>query len=67
MNHKSECLVVLPVPNHSYYEVRTICVCGLQSFKPSEYSFESSIDTPRIKLETLPSDKESPTQSSYLE
>lgn len=51
MNHKAECLRVLPVPNHSYYEVRTVCVCELQ--------YESSVNPNMRSKAYYPSDKES--------
>jgi|APGre2960657404_1045060.scaffolds.fasta_scaffold1210602_1 hypothetical protein len=31
-NHSADCYQVIPVPNRTYFESRTICVCGLQGF-----------------------------------
>lgn len=55
MNHKSECLLVVPVPNHAYYEVRTVCVCGLHE----PFNRESSVDPSMRSNAYYPSDRES--------
>lgn len=67
MNHKAECLQIIPVPNRSYYETRTVCVCGLTPGNFAQYSFESSFDD-KVKISDFyPSDKESDPKSQHLE
>jgi hypothetical protein len=68
MNHKAECLQVIPIPNRSYFETRVLCVCGLEeTFKPSSYFFESSVDSSMRSREFYPSDKDSEPKPNYLE
>lgn len=67
MNHKAECLKVIPVPNRSYYEMRTICVCGLSSNNFAQHSFESALDN-KVKVKDLNSDDEyTESKSQHLE
>ena len=37
-NHSYECIRIVPVPDHAYYEARTVCVCGLQTFENRRYT-----------------------------
>jgi len=70
MNHKAECLIIVPIPNRSYYETRTVCVCDLRqvhSFNTSDYAFESSFEKDVRPRDFHPSDKDSEPNPNYSE